>query len=406
MTYNKASNSTSQKFDVCILGSGIIGLSTAYNLKLARPDLNILLLEKEAAPAMHQTGRNSGVIHSGIYYRPGSLKATFCKMGLNETYEFCKEHKIPHKRTGKLIVAKNKKEIQGLNNLQFRGQQNGLKCTESLSAEEMKKLEPYCSGVQGLYVQETGIVDYVKMSEVLKSLFEKSEGRCIYSARAKHIDSNANIVTYEKENSIFKVHCKVILNCTGIHADSFTHHSNLKILPFRGEYFSLKPSKTFLVKALIYPVPDSRFPFLGVHFTRSVYDHVHVGPNAVLALAKEGYKKSDFELSSLRYLLSRQLLGLVVRYPKYGLKEQLRSLSSHLFLHSARELIPDLQLTDLEPDVPGIRAQAVENWGNIVDDFRIVTDDKVMHVLNAPSPAATSCLPIGRHISEQAIKLL
>lgn len=394
-----------QTFDITIIGGGIVGTATALSLLKIRP-LNLLILEAESSLAAHQTGNNSGVIHSGLYYKPGSLKATNCKVGREMMYHFCEEHNLPFERCGKIVVASNQKEISTLNMLEERGRANGLEGIKRISFSEIKEYEPHALGLEGLFVPQTGIVDYVAVTNKYAELIKKSGGEIKTNSRLIDVKSDGKDLVLFTEHDEYRT--KFVVNCAGLQSDRiaklFGVDPKLKIIPFRGEYYKLKKEKEYLVKNLIYPVPDPQFPFLGVHFTRMINGGVEAGPNAVLAFKREGYKKTDF---SLRDVLEMKFYSgfwkMAAKYYKMGFEEYRRSFSKNLFVESLQKLIPEIQADDIQPGGAGVRAQALEPNGNLVDDFRIVEAERMVHVLNAPSPAATASLSIGKTIAEKVI---
>jgi (S)-2-hydroxyglutarate dehydrogenase len=390
-------------YDYAVIGGGIIGLSTAMQLAQQRPHARILMLEKEASPAEHQTGRNSGVIHSGIYYKPGSYKARFARTGSSSMVEFCREHDIPHQVCGKVIVATQEKELQGLDNLFERGRQNGLP-VRKISPQELNEIEPHVRCVAGIHVPTTGITNYRKVSEKYLELFLEQGGEVMFENEVQQITDRGR--THVIETSTGEFEAKFLINCAGLYSDRITRlagkEPGVKIVPFRGEYYELAPSKRDLVKTLIYPVPNPDFPFLGVHFTRMIDGSVHCGPNAVLAFKREGYKKTDFNLRDFCETMSyRGFWRLARKNFGEGMKEIYRSVSKAAFVHTLQQLIPQVQAVDLVPCEAGVRAQALLNDGSLVDDFLIVQGHNALHVCNAPSPGATASLEIGNAIVAQ-----
>jgi L-2-hydroxyglutarate oxidase len=390
-------------FDYVIVGGGIVGLSTARALSLRYPGASVLVLEKEAAWARHQTGHNSGVIHSGVYYKPGSLKARFSKEGGAALVELCQEHGIAHEICGKVIVATERGELERLDNLRRRGLENGL-VVEMLGPEGLKDLEPHATGLAALHVASTGIVDYAGVAEAFAGEVEERGGELRTGAAVEGIEETTDGVRVHTPAGTFEA-C-VLVNCAGLHSDRLATMSGLradvKIVPFRGEYYELKPHKRYLVRNLIYPVPDPAFPFLGVHFTRTVDGTVEAGPNAVLGLAREAYKKTAFDLGDLAEVLTYPAFWrLAGRYWRTGAGEILRSLSKGAFVRGLKCLVPKVEKEDLVPAEAGVRAQALTRKGGLVDDFLIVEGKSSVHVLNAPSPAATASIPIGEHIAER-----
>ena len=395
-----------QAYDIVVIGGGIVGTAVALSI-LRQKNLKVLLIEKEVSLAGHQTGNNSGVIHSGLYYKPGSLKAKNCALGRELMYEFCEEHNIPFDKCGKIVVATNQDEIPVLNLLEERGKANGLIGIKRLSATEIKEYEPYASGIDGLFVPQTGIVDYVSVTNKYADLLREKNGEIKTNSKLNSVKKDGNdfvLITNKKEYRI-----KFVVNCGGLQSDRiaklFGVDPGLQIIPFRGEYYRLKKEKEYLVNNLIYPVPDPQFPFLGVHFTRMIVGGVEAGPNAVLAFKREGYNKKDFSIKDLTEMsLYSGFWKMAAKYYKMGFQEFRRSFSKELFVKSLQKLIPEIQYDDIETGGAGVRAQALEPDGKLVDDFRIVEAEKMVHVLNAPSPAATASLSIGKTVSELVIK--
>lgn len=395
-------------FDVIIAGAGIVGLATAYKLTEKKPDFKICLLEKENSVSKHQTGNNSGVIHSGIYYKPGSLKATNCRRGYKMLIDFCDANGIPYDICGKVIVATNKDEIPRLNNLYERGQQNGLNGLKELTEEEVKELEPHVKGVRGIRVPETGIIDYKVVSEKLAELIKEKGVEIKFNERLDNIIENNSLNRTEIITNKETYSCNLLITCCGLQSDRVaklnTKNLNVKIIPFRGEYYTIKKEKKYLVKNLIYPVPDPQFPFLGVHFTRMINGKVEAGPNAVFAFKREGYKKTDIDFGDLAdSLFWKGFLSVMMKYWKVGIGEFYRSYYKPAFVKALQKLLPEIKAEDLESGGAGIRAQACDINGNLTDDFLFVENEKVIHVCNAPSPAATSSLSIGDTIADKII---
>lgn len=394
-------------YDIIIVGGGIVGLSTAYNIQKKKSGLKILILEKENSVAQHQTGNNSGVIHSGIYYKPGSLKAINCINGYNMLIEFAKEYGVPYELCGKVIVATDKSELGALDNIYKRGEENGLKNLKWLEQEEMREIEPHLNGIKGIRVPQTGIIDYKEMCFKLRDLILENGGEIRLGEELKDIHLSNDEIVLESNKGELKT--KVFVNCAGLYSDKVANKTgqnpNIKIVPFRGEYYKLKKEKEYLVKHLIYPVPDPAFPFLGVHFTRMIKGGIEAGPNAVLAYAREGYKKSDVNVSEfLETLAWPGFQKVALKYWKTGLGELYRSYSKSAFTEALQKLIPEVQKEDLIDGGAGVRAQACDRKGGLIDDFVILESKKVINVCNAPSPAATSSLSIGDTISEKVIK--
>ncbi|MCA9294190.1 MAG: L-2-hydroxyglutarate oxidase [Phycisphaerales bacterium] len=388
--------------DILIIGGGIIGLATAERLGARHPDKRVILLEKEDTLAAHQTGRNSGVLHSGIYYKPGSLKATNCQRGKQMMEQFCAEQGIPFDICGKVIVAITDEEVPRLQNIYERGQANGVAC-EIIDKDRLHELEPHAAGVRAIHVPRAGIVDYIKVCARLGQRLEDRGGRIVLHARATALHEHADEVVVE--SSVGAFHAQQVVNCAGLHADRIARlggvKPDLQIIPFRGEYYMLKPDARSLCRNLIYPVPDPAFPFLGVHLTRMIDGSVECGPNAVLAFAREGYTKTSLNLGDLAETLGyRGFWHLAHRHWRMGIGEMWRSVSRAAFVRALRRLVPDLRVEDVEPADAGVRAQAVRPDGAMVDDFAIQRANRVVHVCNAPSPAATSALSIGEHVVE------
>lgn len=389
--------------DVIIIGGGIIGFSTAYHLKLQNPDLDVLLLEKENNLAEHQTGHNSGVIHSGIYYKPGSHKAEFSKKGSQSMIHFCREYNIPYNQCGKVIVATDKNELDRLRALYERGLQNGLQVT-LLNAEEVNQIEPYVQTVVGIKVQETAIVNYKKVTEQFKLLFEELGGEINFNTPVTSIKTSEDKIVLNSYEQQFK--SKSIINCAGLYSDKVARMSgvntDIQIIPFRGEYYQLNESKEKYVQTLIYPVPNPELPFLGVHFTNMIDGGVDVGPNAVLGLRKEAYKKIGLDKSeTLEILKFPGLYKMGIKNIKEALGEYYRSFNKRAFVNNAQKLIPSLRKEDIEPIEAGVRAQAMLSDGTLLDDFVFEKGKHSLHVLNAPSPAATCSIEIGKAISKE-----
>ncbi|MBC2906569.1 L-2-hydroxyglutarate oxidase [Streptomyces cupreus] len=391
--------------DVLVVGGGIVGLSTAYAITRAAPGTRITVLEKEAGPARHQTGRNSGVIHSGIYYRPGSLKARYAVRGAAEMVKFCAEYDIDHAVTGKLIVATERSELPRLHALVQRGRENGIPVRE-LGAAQIAEYEPEVRGLAAIHVGTTGICDFVG---VARRLAEASGAEIRYGAQVVRVDRRPSLGVAVQTGGGDVVRARVLVNCAGLYCDKVARltgdEPGMRIVPFRGEYYSL--ARPELVRGLVYPVPDPAFPFLGVHLTRGVDGGVHVGPNAVPALAREGYG-----WGVVRPLEIASTLGwpgawaIARRHWRYGAGELRRSVSKGAFAAAVRRLLPAVADEDLVPAAAGVRAQAVLRDGTLVDDFLIKEGARAVHVLNAPSPAATASLPIGREVARRALAVL
>lgn len=398
-------------YDILIIGGGIVGLATALRLKEERPQLKVLVLEKEKRVAEHQTGHNSGVIHSGLYYKPGSLKATNCIRGYRMLLDFCNRENIPYDLCGKIVVATKLEEVPILHGLYERGLQNGLTQNRKITFEEMREIEPHVQGLEGIWVPYTGIIDYKLVSEKYAKKIKEFGGEIRLGEKVtqvRTVNGRAQIST--EKGGEYKA--KLIINCAGLYSDKvaqLTQDESIKvrIIPFRGEYFKLKSGKEHLVKNLIYPVPDPNFPFLGVHFTRMIEGGVEAGPNAVLAFRREGYGKLDIDLKELGETLAWPgFRKVAAKYWQTGLGEMYRSFSKTAFTKALQELIPEIQADDLEPGGAGVRAQACDYDGGLLDDFAILESPTAINVINAPSPAATSSLSIGQTVSERALARL
>ena len=391
-------------YDIAVIGGGIVGLATAWTLH-ERYRVGLAVLEAEDRVAAHQTGHNSGVIHSGLYYKPGSAKARNCTEGREAMYRFCALHGIAHERCGKVVVAIRPEELPALEELERRGKANGLDGLTPLDAVALREHEPHVAGVGGLWAPTTGIVDYsevaAKLSELLRT--EGQEVRLGHRLLSVKRDGGELVL----ETTRGPIRCRSLINCGGLQSDRIARmcglEPGLQIIPFRGEYYEVIPERRHLVKGLIYPVPDARFPFLGVHFTKTVHGGVEAGPNAVLALRREGYRWRDISPRDLwQFACYRGFWAMAGRYWKTGFGEVYRSLSKGAFHRALQRLVPELKKEDIRPFGSGVRAQAVEPNGQLVDDFRFVQGERMIHVLNAPSPAATASLSIGRTIAEMA----
>ena len=389
--------------DIVIVGGGIVGLATAYHLTEKYPDKKILVLEKEDEVAHHQTGNNSGVIHSGLYYKPGSLKAKNCIDGYHMMIQFCDEHHIPYDLCGKVVVATDKSELGRLRDLFDRGRENGLEGLEMLGQARLKEIEPHLAGIQGIRVPQTGIVNYKQVCQKLAEIITQRGGEIHLNTLVQSMKETADNV--QITTSTISVECQLIINCAGLYSDEVAkmHLGKLdtRIIPFRGEYFELTAEAEHLVKHLIYPVPDPNFPFLGVHFTRMIGGGIEAGPNAVFAFKKEGYLRTDFNFKEFfGSLLWPGFQKVMFKYWKTGLGEMYRSFSKKAFTKALQRLIPEVQEEHLVPAPAGVRAQACDRTGGLLDDFKIVHEKRAIHVINAPSPAATSSLSIGKTISD------
>jgi L-2-hydroxyglutarate oxidase len=394
------------EYQVVIIGGGIIGLSTAMALTQGPRPLQPLVLEKESELARHQTGHNSGVIHSGIYYRPGSLKARFTVEGARRLVEFCQEHGLPHTVCGKVVVATDPSELPRLQELHRRGLANGVPGgVELIGPERLREIEPNAAGIKALHVPATGIVDYVAVAGRYAEIVRKQGGEIRTGTGVQAVRRNSAGWVVETTNGA--VHARHVINCAGLHCDEIARRAGcepaVRIVPFRGEYYKLRAEREHLVKWLIYPVPDPAFPFLGVHFTRMIRGGVEAGPNAVLSFKREGYGKTDFDARDAWSTLSFSgFWWLAAKYWRTGAGEMYRSFSKAAFVHALQRLLPALQEADLEPGGSGVRAQAVDPSGVLIDDFSIQAMNGIVHVLNAPSPAATASIPIGEAIAAEA----
>jgi len=389
--------------DFIIIGGGIVGLSVGKALLERFSKASVVLLEKEAELAAHQSGNNSGVIHSGVYYVPGSQKAKFAKAGNESMKRFCQEHGIKYEECGKVIVATDKKEIGNLIKLYERGKQNGLD-VQLLDKVELLEKEPYVNGMKAIFVPGAGIVDYKQVSLKMAELIEERGGEIRTNEEVKWIDERPGEVIVETEKNTFRA--KFLINCAGLYSDRIAEMAgykiNVKIFPFRGEYYNLADAKQHMVNHLIYPVSNPEMPFLGVHFTRTIDGKIDVGPNAVLGFKREAYRKTSFDVTELKDMLTYPgFWKLSAKYFKVGVEETIRSYSKKLFVKSAQKLIPDITEDDLVPAPAGVRAQALKNDGSLVDDFYVINGKNSIHVCNAPSPAATASLEIGREIVKQ-----
>jgi (S)-2-hydroxyglutarate dehydrogenase len=391
----------SSSYDIAVIGGGVVGLSFAMQATEQLPHLRVLILEKETGVAQHQTGHNSGVIHSGVYYKPGSLKARLCVQGAREMVEFCLRHEIPHKVCGKLIVATLAEEVAWLDDLLARGNANGLVGLRLLGPEEMREIEPHVGGLRALAVPSTGITDYARVTAKYAE---------IAMGRSAELRTNAAVVGFSNSGDEVVIRTRAgeflaryVVNCAGLYSDRVAQmagcDADLMIVPFRGEYYDLAPARADLVRWLIYPVPDPQYPFLGVHFTRRIHGNVDAGPNAVLAFRREGYHRTDFDLGDAMEVFGYPgFRAFARRQWKHGVREFRRSLVKREFVRSLQRLVPEVREEDMTPGGSGVRAQAMGPGGELVDDFRFVPRGRFLHVLNVPSPAATASLPIGREI--------
>lgn len=392
------------QYDVTIIGGGIIGLATALELVQRYPRVKLSVLEKEERLAAHQTGHNSGVIHSGIYYKPGSLKAQTCVAGASALIAFCERHNIPYERCGKVVVATVADELPRLEELFRRGTANGVVGLEMIGPERLREIEPHVTGLKALYVPTTGIVDFSRVARTYAQLVQERGGEIRTRHRVLHLSQRAGEVVLETSQGAIR--SKFLINCGGLFSDRLARlagiHPALQIVPFRGEYYLIAPQRRALVRNLIYPVPDPALPFLGVHFTRTIDGVVEAGPNAVLAFAREGYRKSHIVVQDLWETLAFPgFWRMARRYWRTGLGEMVRSFSKNAFLKALQRLLPELTLDDLQPGGSGVRAQAIATSGALVDDFVIALSGVTLHVLNAPSPGATASLAIARLIVDK-----
>jgi L-2-hydroxyglutarate oxidase len=396
------------KFDIAIIGGGIVGIATAAALA-SKQEVSLVVLEAEHQLASHQTGNNSGVIHSGLYYKPGSIKANNCCAGREALYRFCSQENILFEQCGKIVVAVSEKQIPTLLELERRGRANGLKHIKRLNHKEIRQYEPAASGIAGLFVPDTGIVDYRKVTEKLSDQVLRQGGVIQTGARFFGFRRQTDRLLLETTKGT--ISCRFLINCAGLHSDRVARlcgvDPGVKIIPFRGEYYELLPKSRYLVRNLIYPVPEPELPFLGVHFTRMINGGIEAGPNAVFAFKREGYSKTSF---SFKDVFETVTFGgfwkMAGKYWKTGLGEYYRSLSKKAFVDALKKLVPDITADDIRAKKAGVRAQALDKSGRLIDDFMIIKRQQSIHVLNAPSPAATSSLIIGRQIAHMASMLL
>ena len=392
-----------REVDLLVIGAGIVGLATALEITRRFPDLHIAVVEKEDRVAAHQTGHNSGVIHSGLYYRTGSLKARNCVSGASSMKRFCRDHGVPFEECGKLVVATSQEEVPRLEQLHQRGIANGVPGLRMLQRDEFRQIEPHCEGLAALHVPSTGIVDYTVVAQKYAELIRQAGGAIVFNAKVIGLreDGTANIV----ETAAGTFRARYVINCAGLYSDTLTRmagvKTNLEIIPFRGEYYEIRPERRHLVKNLIYPVPDPRFPFLGVHFTRRVNGSVEAGPNALLAFRREGYTGTSPDLTeAMETLRFSGFWKMAKKYWRMGFAEHYRSWVKSAFTKALQKMVPELQESDLAQGGSGVRAQAVDANGNLLDDFYFVHSARMIHVCNVPSPAATASLEIGKKIVE------
>ena len=389
-------------YDITIVGGGIVGLATAWKIMEQHPGIQLAVVEKEAQPATHQTDRNSGVIHSGIYYKPGSDKAINCVKGHGMLISFCDEFDVPYRLCGKVIAAVNETDIPVMDGIFQRGLQNGLDGIKKIDSSEVRSIEPFCRAFQGIWVPQAGIIDFRQLALRLRQLVEDAGGRIITSFKVEGIKEERDRLILRSAGNLIET--KFAIGCAGLYADHLARLAGLdpphQIVPFRGEFYQLIPEAEKYVQGLIYPVPDIKFPFLGVHLTRRINGGVEAGPNAVLAFRREGYAHFDVHwaelMESLRY---RGFHKMARRHWRKGMDEMVRSFSKRAFLKSLQRLVPDLKSKDIVRSRTGVRAQALDRNGNLIDDYVILRQDRMLHLLNAPSPAATSCLSIGEYVA-------
>ncbi|MCS7023786.1 MAG: L-2-hydroxyglutarate oxidase [Bryobacteraceae bacterium] len=393
---------------IVVIGGGLVGLATAYRLQQAYPQVQVTVVEKEDSVGRHQSGHNSGVLHCGLYYKPGSLKAKLAVEGIQQMVAFCQQHHIPHEVCGKLVIAASAEEVPRLRELHQRGAQNGLKGLQWMTPEQFREIEPHAAGVAALSVPQEGIVDYPVVARVLAQQIEQQGGS---------VKTRSEVIAIRREASRWLILTRsgeypadLLINCAGLHSDRVAALSGcppqVRIVPFRGEYYQIRKERQYLVKHLIYPVPDPKFPFLGVHFTRLIHGGIECGPNAVLALSREGYRKFDISLRDVWDALSYPgLWAFLRRYPRMCWEELRRSFSKRLFCESLQRLVPEIRPDDLEPGGAGVRAQAMSPTGELLQDFHFLAAAGALHVLNAPSPAATASLAIAQEITARAAKV-
>jgi L-2-hydroxyglutarate oxidase len=396
---------TDNHFHLIIIGGGIVGLATALEVTRRFPALRLAVLEKEAVLAAHQSGHNSGVIHSGLYYRPGSLKAKLCLAGASAMVAFCREHGIAHEICGKVVVATDERELPGLDELQRRGHANGVLGLAMIGPERLRELEPHAAGIRALHVPTTGITDYAAVTRKYAEIVAAANGTVLTGTEVVGIVRGSGEVVVQTTLGDYRA--GFLINCAGLYSDRISRlagaETDVRIVPFRGEYYEVAPARRSLVRGLVYPVPDPDLPFLGVHFTRRVDDSIEAGPNAVLALRREGYRKTDISIGELSQAMTFGGFWKMARkFWKVGAGEYYRSFNKAAFVKALQRLVPELQSADLAPGGAGVRAQAVDRSGKLVDDFRFAVSDRAVHVVNVPSPAATASIVIGREIVKMA----
>ncbi len=402
-------HSTAEVFDVCVVGGGIVGLAIAWRLLEFRPGLRLAVLEKEEKLAEHQTSHNSGVLHAGLYYQPGSEKARLSVVGLREMVSFCREHSIAHDQCGKIVLAKDDAELARLDALFERGKANGLAGLRKLDPAGIREIEPEAAGLAAIHVPEEGIVDYPAVAAKLGKLIQGARGQIQLNTKCRRLIRQGNLWNAETSNGAMT--SRFVITCAGLHSDRLVRMSGrraaARIIPFRGEYYKLKPERQHLVHNLIYPVPDPKFPFLGVHFTRLIHGGVEAGPNAVLAFAREGYQWTDVNLRDLAGAVCFPgLWRFLLKYPSLCGYEIWRSLSKREFCRSLQKLVPAVRQSDLLPGGAGVRAQAMTGDGGLVNDFLFEQEPGILHVVNAPSPAATAALAIGKQLAKRVLEQL
>jgi (S)-2-hydroxyglutarate dehydrogenase len=395
-----------ERHDIIIVGAGVVGLGVALEIARRFPRRRLLILEKEDNVAQHQSGHNSGVIHSGVYYKPGSLKARLCVAGAAAMLDFCRTHEVPYRISGKVIVATKAEDVPRLEELRKRGESNGLAGLRLIDATELRDMEPHAAALKALVVPSTGVTDYALVCQKYAELIAANGGRLLVSTEARDIKRTGDEIVVETPRGAYSA--TLLINCAGLHSDRICRMAGdqpgVMIVPFRGEYYELVPERASLVSALIYPVPDPQFPFLGVHFTRRITAKVDAGPNAVLALAREGYHHTDINLRDLAASVAfRGFWKMAGRHWRNSFAEYYRSFSKPAFVRALQQMLPEIREKDLTPGVSGVRAQALKPDGALVDDFQFVPSGKILHVLNVPSPAATASLMIGRAIVDIAV---
>lgn len=390
-------------YDVVVIGGGIVGLATAWNLLEQQPDLKVCIVEKEDRVAEHQTGHNSGVIHSGIYYKPGSLRAQNCREGYDALLQFCDMHDVPYEICGKVIVATRAFERPQIDRILEHGQRNGLEGIRRISGEEARELEPHVAALEAIWVPQTGIIDYRQVSEKYAELIAVRGGTLRFGFKVTNIRQTRDVIVVQSQHD--EIQARVLVNCAGLYSDKVAAMTgqdirDIRILPFRGEYYNLKPEKQYLVRNLIYPVPNPEFPFLGVHYTRMIHGGIEAGPNAVLAFRREGYSRWDIHAGELAETISfKGFQKMARKHWRFGLDEFHRSFSKAAFVRALQHLIPEVGYDDLERGGAGVRAMACDKNGNLIDDFLVLEAERVVNVCNAPSPAATASLAIGKVIA-------